>query len=175
MLRARFARLPVWTVRDDGSLRQEWLLIRQKGKKPTYSLSNASENTPLLTMAQRKSQRYFIERSNQDAKSEFGWDEFQAIKYKAWVHHLALTIMANWFITETKLEWAQKYEREPDLLEKYETDVLPTLSVANVRELLRATMPLPQLSPQQAAELVVKHLDNRTRSRKSRLRKALSP
>lgn len=175
MLRANFARFPVWTVRDDGSLRQEWLLIRQAKKKTTYSLSNAGENLPLLTMAQRKSQRYFIERSNQDAKSEFGWDEFQAIKYKAWVHHLALTIMANWFITETRLEWAQKYERDPGLLEKYEIDVLPALSVANVRELLRATMPLPQLSPQQAADLVVKHLDNRTRSRKSRLKKALSP
>lgn len=161
-------------MRDDGSLRQEWLLIRQAKKDTTYSLSNAAEDTPLLTMAQRKSQRYFIERSNQDAKSEFGWDEFQAIKYAAWEHHLALTIMANWFITETRLEWAQKYERDPELLEKYETDVLPALSVANVRELLRATMPLPQLSPQQAAELVVKHLDNRTRSRKSRLRNALS-
>ncbi len=174
MLRAKFARFPVWTVRDDGSLRQEWLLIRQAKKKTTYSLSNAAENTSLFTMAQRKSQRYFIERSNQDAKSEFGWDEFQAIKYKAWEHHLALTIMANWFITETRLDWAQKYARDPDLLEKYETDVLPALSVANVRELLRATMPLPQLSPQQAAKLVIKHLDNRTRSRKSRLKKALS-
>jgi SRSO17 transposase len=174
ILRAKFTRFRVWTVRDDGSLRQEWLLIRQTKKKTTYSLSNAAENISLLTMAQRKSQRYFIERSNQDAKSEFGWDEFQAIKYKAWEHHLALTIMANWFITETRLEWAQKYERDPGLLEKYETDVLPALSVANVRELLRATMPLPQLSPQQAAELVVKHLDNRTRSRQSRLRKAFS-
>jgi len=174
MLRAKFARFQVWTVRDDGSLRPEWLLIRQAKKKMTYSLSNAADDTSLFTMAQRKSQRYFIERSNQDAKSEFGWDEFQAIKYKAWEHHLALTIMANWFITETRLEWAQKYKRDPDLLEKYETDVLPALSVANVRELLRATMPLPQLSPQQAASLVIKHLDNRTRSRKSRLRKALN-
>jgi hypothetical protein len=43
--------------------------------------------------------------SNQDAKYEFGWDDFQAIKYKAWEHHLALTIMANWFINETRLEW----------------------------------------------------------------------
>ncbi len=175
MLRAKFARLPVWTVRDNGSLRQECLLIRQDKKRITYSLSNASKTTSLLSMAQRKSQRYFIERSNQDAKSEFGWDEFQAVKYKAWEHHLALTIMSGCFITETKLEWAQKYARDPELLEKYETDVLPALSVANVRELLRATMPLPQLSPLEAAELVIKHLDNRTRSRKSRLRKALSP
>ena len=174
MLRARFARLRVWTVRDDDSLREEWLLIRQDKKRTTYSLSNAPKATSLLTMAQRKSQRYFIERSIQDAKSELGWDEFQAIKYRAWEHNLALTIMASWFITETRLEWAQKHKRDPQLLEKYETDVLPALSMANVRELLRATMPLPQLTPLGAAELVVKHLDNRTRSRKSRLRKALS-
>lgn len=174
MLSAKFGHRRVWTVRDDGSLRQEWLLIRQTKKETTYSLSNAPVDTSLLTMAQRKSQRYFIERSNQDAKSEFGWDEFQAIKYNAWQHHLALTIMANWFITETRLDWAQKYERDPALLEKYETDVLPALSVANVRELLRATMPLPQLSSEQAVELVISHLDNRTRSRKSRLRKALN-
>ena len=174
MLRAKFARLRVWTVREDGSLRSEWLLIRQDHKQTTYSLSNASQDTPLHTMAQRKSQRYFIERTNQDAKSEFGWDEFQAIKYRAWEHSLALTIMASWFVTETKLDWAQKYERDPELLEKYETDVLPALSIANVRELLRATIPLPQLTSLEAIELVIKHLDNRTRSRKSRLRKALS-
>lgn len=174
-LQAKFARLRVWTVRDDDTLRPEWLLFRQTKKRTTYSLSNAPEDTSIETMAQRKSQRYFIERSNQDAKSEFGWDEFQAVKYRAWEHHLALTIMASWFITETRLDWAQKYARDPQLLEKYETDVLPKLSVANVRELLRATMPLPQLTPLEAAELVVKHLDNRTRSRQSRLRKALSP
>lgn len=51
------------------------------------------------------------------------------------------------------------------------TDVLPLLSVANVRELLRAAMPLPQLTTQQAIDLVVEHLVNRTRSRRSRLRK----
>ena len=32
-------------------------------------------------MALRKSQRYFIERDNQDAKSEFGWDEIQTTSY----------------------------------------------------------------------------------------------
>ncbi len=32
---------------------------------------------PLLTMAQRKSARYFIERSNQDVKTELGWDDFR--------------------------------------------------------------------------------------------------
>lgn len=174
-LQADFARRRIWTVDADGTLRQEWLLIRRTAQQITYALSNATTTLDLLTMAQRKSQRFFIERTNQDAKSELGWDEFQAIKYRAWQHHLALTILASWFVTETKLDWAQQFARDPHLLKQYELDVLPTLSVANVRTLLRAALPLPHLSPAQAAALVVQHLDNRTRSRKSRLSAALSP
>ena len=172
---ADFAARRVWTVRDDLTVVEEWLLIRREGSKHTYTLSNASLDTPLTSMAARKSQRYFIERSNQDAKSEFGWDEFQATKLLAWEHQLALTILAHWFITETRLDWASRFQRDPTLLAQYEVEVLPALSVANVRAMLRAALPLPQLSPQQAADLVVKHLDNRVRSRKSRLKRLASP
>jgi SRSO17 transposase len=168
MLRAKFGRCRVWTVHNN-HCRQEWLLIRQDGQRLTYVLSNASNDISLKTMAWRKSHRYFIERSNQDAKSEFGWDEFQAMKYRAWEHQLALTILASWFVAETRLDWMNRFERDPALLEQYEVDVLPLLSVGNVRELLRAAMPFPHLSSQQAASLVIEHLVNRTRSRKSRL------
>lgn len=166
----RFVRIRVWTVNETDIL-QEWLLIRVAPTQNTYILSNASATISFHTMAERKSCRYFIERDNQDCKSEFGWDEFQATKYRAWQHQLALTIMAAWFVTQTRLDWAQKYQRDPHMLAEFEVDVLPALSVANVRALLRAALPLPQLSSQQAIDLVIKHLDNRTRSRKSRLRK----
>jgi SRSO17 transposase len=169
LLIAQFTRCRVWTVHGT-HCRQEWLLIRRDGQRITYVLSNAAADTSLETMAWRKSHRYFIERDNQDAKSEIGWDEFQAIKYRAWEHQLALTILASWFITDTRLDWMSRFERDPALLEQYEVDVLPMLSVSNVRELLRAAMPLPQLSTQEAAALVVEHLVNRTRSRRSRLR-----
>jgi hypothetical protein len=100
-----------------------------------------------------------------------GWDEFQARKYRAWEHQLALIILASWFIAETRLDWLQRFERDPALLAQYDVDVLPQLSVSNVRELLQAAMPLPQLSPEEATRMVTTHLVNRTRSRKSRLRK----
>jgi SRSO17 transposase len=174
-LQADFARRRVWTVRDDWTVVEEWLLIRRDGQKHTYTLSNAPADTPLLTMAQRKSQRYFIERSNQEAKSELGWDEFAATKFRAWQHQLAITILASWFITSTRLDWARRFQRDPDLLAHYEVEILPTLSMANVRAMLQAAIPLPHLSPHEAAYLVVKHLDNRTRSRKSRLTTGSSP
>jgi len=91
------------------------------------------------------------------------------------VAHLDLSelyALAAWFVAETRLDWMKRFAQDPALLAKYEVEVLPQLSVGNVRELLRAAMPLPQLSPQEAALLVTTHLVNRTRSRKSRLKKA---
>lgn len=168
-LSADFARLLVWTVQEDLTITKQWLLMRRQGKKVSYTFSNASVATSLQTMAQRKSQRYFIERDNQEAKSEFGWDEIQTTTFLAWEHQLAFTILAQWFITQTRLDWEEKIERDPQLLARYEVALLPALSVANMRTLLRAALPLPSLSPLDAAALVVEHLDNRTRSRKSRL------
>jgi hypothetical protein len=169
-VRYDFAVRRVWTVRDDLQMREELLIIRREGKKCTYTLSNAPSQTPIEVLARRKSQRFFVERSNQDAKSEIGWDEFQATKLLAWEHQLAMTILAAWFIAEIKLDWAADHDRDPALLDEYDVTILPALSVANVRTMLCAAMPLPQLSPLEAAALVVKHLDNRTRSRKSRLK-----
>ncbi len=175
MLTAVFANITVWTVNSKGIIRQEILLMKRESKKIRYSLSNASIYTPLLTLAQRKSQRYFVERSIQDAKSELGMADFRAIKYRAWQHHLALTLLACWFITETRLDWQEQHPRDPYLAEDYETDILPTLSMSNVRDMLRAALPLKQLSPLDTAHLVIKHLDNRTRSRRSRLKKHSGP
>ena len=97
--------------------------------------------------------------------------DFQALKYRAWEHHLALTLLASWFIAETLLDWAEEFPADARLAQDYETDLLPGLSMANVCELLRASLPLRQLSIEQAAALVVQHLDNRTRSRRSRLKR----
>jgi SRSO17 transposase len=170
-LSERFAACRVWTVHD-GQAVEDWLITREEAQdRYSYALCNAAADTSLAQLAWWKCQRYFIERANQDAKSELGWDELQAQKYRAWNHHLALTVLASWFIAQTQFDWAQAHPRDPALLAELETDVLPALSVANVRELLRAVMPLNRLTAAQATERVVEHWLNRTRSRKSRLRK----
>jgi SRSO17 transposase len=172
LLVADFAVIPVWTVREDLTVHEETLIIRRDPSgKCSYLLSNAPATTPLPTLARRAAQRYFVERSIQDAKSELGWDDFQATRFLAWEHQLALTILAAWFVAETKLDWLIDHPRDPALLEDYQVEVLPALSMANIRTMLCAALPLPQLSLADAAALVVKHLDNRTRSRKSRLKR----
>ena len=169
VLEDAFAVRQVWTL-SDGEVVREWLVIRQEGGEPTYALSNAPVTTPVAQLVDWKCRRFGIECSNHDAKSELGWGDFQAQKYRAWEHHLALTILAGWFVTKTKADWALQHGRDDTLAVELGIESLPALSVANVRELLQAVMPLEQLSPEQARHLVVKHLVNRSRSTRSRLK-----
>ena len=87
---------------------------------------------------------------------------------------LLLSITAMFRSIPRSISASQKMKRftqDPALLAEYAVEVLPLLSVKNVRELRRAAMPLPQLSPQEAAQLVSAHFVNRMRSRKSRLKR----
>lgn len=169
-LEAEFAVQRVWTVAAGHAARAEWLVMQREADGDiAYTLLNAPPDTPEPTLIEWSCQRHFTERAFQDAKDELGWDEFQAMKYRAWEHHLALTALALWFIAETKLDWRITYARDPELAKEMEVEVLPALSTANVREMLKAALPIPQLTPDEATQLVVQHLVNRTRSTSSRL------
>jgi SRSO17 transposase len=174
-LEAEFAVQRVWTVTADRVARAEWLVIRREADSDgirgdeSYTLLNAPADTPEQDLIEWSCHRYLTERAFQDAKTDLGWDEFQAQKYPAWEHHLALTALALWFVAQTKLDWRLTYARDPDLARQLEVEVLPALSTANVRELLKAVLPLPELSPEQATQLVIQHLVHRARSTSSRL------
>lgn len=176
LLKYRCAALRVWTVCDNGNPRQEWLLIRREHDGGfSFSLSNAPAGTSPKQLAVWKCERYFAERTFQDIKSEIGWDELEARKYRSWMHHTALSALALWFIAQTKLDWSVQYPRDPKLLEDLNLKVLPLLSVSNVREMLMAAMPMEKLSPDQSIQLVTQHLVNRSRSTASRLNSQRQP
>lgn len=172
VLEDAFAVRQVWTLQQ-GAVVAEWLVMRQEGGTPTYALSNAPTTTPVARLVDWKCRRFGVECANHDAKAELGWGDFQAQKYMAWEHHLALTILAGWFVAQTKGDWAAQHGRDGTLAEALGVTSLPALSVANVRELLQAVMPLQQVSPEQARRLVVKHLVDRSRSTRSRLKAQL--
>ncbi len=123
---------------------------READGEVRYARSNASPATSGLDLARVGSARGFVECSIRDAKSELGWDEGQALKYRA---------------------WQQRYAPDSTLLTTLHVERRPELSVANVRSLLRAVLPLRQLSLSEAQTLAAQRLLNRTRSRKSRLTK----
>ena len=169
-LEAEFAVQRIWTVDAGHPARAEWLVMQREADGDiAYTLLNAPLDTPHSNLIEWSCQRYYTERTFQDAKDELGWDEFQALKYRAWEHQMALTALALWFIAETKLDWRLTYARDPALAQEMKVDVLPALSTANVREMLKAALPLPQLTPEEATQLVVHHLVNRARSTSSRL------
>jgi SRSO17 transposase len=180
VLEDQFAARLVWTWdKEQSETHQEWLVMRiEHNGDHTYAFSNAPQDAPIQFLAELLCGRYFVERVIQDSKDEQGWDEFQAQKYLAWEHHTALTACALWFIATTKLSWAEECQRDPGLVQQLEVEVLPALSTANVRDMLRSVMPLPQLSPEEAQAHVIHHLVNRSRSTASRLRhrrKAAAP
>lgn len=170
-IRDEFSARLIWTTYDSEQPVQEWLVMRREPDGSIhYALSNAPVDISLEHLAWGKCQRFFIEVANREAKTDAGWDELRAQKYPAWEHHLALSCLATWFIAQTKLDWRRQHPRDPELGKELGVDQLPPLSMANVRELLRAVMPLPQLTVEGATDLVVEHLINRARSRKSRLK-----
>ncbi len=136
----------------------------------SYSLSNTGPDISISTLAVWRSERYFVERIFQDAKSELGWDELEARKYRAWMHHSALIALCLWFFTLTRLDWMDAHPRDESLIQELGIDKLPALSLANVRLLLQVVMPIKTLTVDEAIELVATFLYERSCSTRSRLK-----
>jgi DDE superfamily endonuclease len=83
-----------------------WHLIvrREVGSPKTiiYTVSNAPAETPVLRLAQMQGQRYWVERVFEDAKSECGLADYQALGWRAWHHHVTMVLLAMLFIAEQR-------------------------------------------------------------------------
>jgi SRSO17 transposase len=167
-----YIRRQVWTFDKRYGARSETLLIRRDGAgKIYYCLSNGSADTSLAELGLWRNLRHFAERIFEDVKSESGWADLEARKYRAWMHHTAINAIALWFVSTTKLDLKSKHPRDPDLARELKVEVLPLLSMANVRAMLQATFVKPQLSAEESRNLVIRHLINRSKSTASRLKK----
>jgi SRSO17 transposase len=127
-----------------------WHLVatRELGSPETikYFLSNAAAETSLERLVQMQRQRFWIERSFEDAKSESGMADYQVRGWLAWHHHMALVMMAMLFMLEEKL--SQK-------------EVYPLLSCADIEVLLAHFLPRRDVT---VAE-VVRQMEARHRAR----------
>ena len=75
------------------------------GSEIKYSLCYNVEGKMTLEVAlYRQMQRYFIERAFQNVKEHLGLHQYQVRSWKAWYHHIALTLMALHFILEIQNE-----------------------------------------------------------------------
>jgi SRSO17 transposase len=122
------ARVWVW----DGQEAQArcWHLVvrrdRATRREYKYALSNAPADTSWQVLAQRQGQRYWVERTFEDAKGEVGLTDYQVRGWRGWQHHAALVMMAMLFLLQ---------EREEARAEQ------PLLSGADVVRLLGYALP----------------------------------
>lgn len=168
--------VPVWTVNtgapvEEREARREVLVLRRETDGSlSYALSNAL-SVGREVLARQRAERYFVERTIQDCKSELGWDELQALKYPAYMHTLAICSVALVFMAKVRLGQREQYAPQQEVERDLGFGKLPDISLANVKELMRSVMPLPRLSQKEAREKVVQTLFDRSRSKASRVKK----
>ena len=137
-----FARRRVWSVRHRHAGPPLWLVIR-RSLEPVpeikYYLSNAEPDTPLETMAPVTGVRWRVEEFFEEGKGKLGMGHYEARSWTSWHHHMSLVALAHLFVTQTRRDLKRK---RPGL----------TLDMALL--LLRAALPRPQLSVEDAQELV---------------------
>lgn len=103
----------VWLWNHKEKAAQRWrLLVRREVASPekiTYTLSNAGRDVTVRRLAQMQAQRYWVERTFQDAKTEAGLDEYQVRGWTPWHRHMALVCMAMAFLLGERLDNAADY------------------------------------------------------------------
>lgn len=78
------------------------------GSEIKYSLCYNVEGKMSLEIALfRQMQRYWVERAFQNVKEQLGLHQYQVRSWRAWYHHIALTLMALHFILEVQKEAKQ--------------------------------------------------------------------
>ena len=103
-------------------------------------------------------------------KEELGWDELQAMKYRAWDHHLALIALALWFSCKIKIKFSLCYPGDTILSEQLQVNVLPQISLPNIRNILQALFPVLRPSLFETQMIIVKTFVDRSRYTATRLR-----
>jgi SRSO17 transposase len=66
--------------------------------KHDYHLSNAAPDTPLAEFARVAKASHRIEECLKRSKSEAGLGEYQVRNWRGWHHHMALSLIATWFL-----------------------------------------------------------------------------
>jgi len=138
-----YRRVWVWdgqTKRVD----QWWLVAQRDGAGDyKYALSNAPETVDCKEVARQAGQRFWIERSFEDAKGKVGMSEYQARGWIAWHHHMAMVMMAMLFLVEER--------------ELHQTS-LPLMSCTDVVELLSIALPNRKIDGQEILrQMKVRH------------------
>jgi SRSO17 transposase len=156
---ADVACLRVYPVEDGLPGKEVWLIIRKgaDGEKDVkYQLSNAPPDTSRRRLARMSSSRYWMERAIQDAKGEAGMGEYQVRGWRAWHHHMAMSMLATLVLLELQIE-----VRDDD----------HPFTPQDVRLLIGSVLPRRQPSLEEAYDEVRQRIRERESARRSHHRR----
>jgi SRSO17 transposase len=129
-LNVRICRITVyiWDGKTDRAKRWTLVVTKSIGPNPDtkISLTNAPHTTSLHRLGWMQRQRFWIERTFEDAKSECGMADYQVRKWSGWHHHMALVMMSILFMLTERI---------------HHKDTYPLLSCADIERLLTCFLP----------------------------------
>jgi SRSO17 transposase len=73
-----------------------------------YTLSNAPARVPVERLAQVHGQRHGVEEALQAGKGEVGLGHYEVRSWVGWHHHMTLSLLALWFLTQEKRRLGEK-------------------------------------------------------------------
>ena len=121
------------------------------GTEVKYSLTNDISLTKQKKLSDhdvlyRQMQRYWVERGFQDCKDSLGMTEYQVRGWRAWHHHMTLTIMALHYILQEKI---------------LNENEIPLLSCPDIKFFLAQTLPKKATTSDQVWSLIQKRHQQR--------------
>lgn len=140
----------VWDGKEKQARKRHLIVRRTIISKSDYkySLSNAPEDTSVEKLARMQGQRYWIERTFEDGKSEVGMGDYQVRGWRGWHHHMTLVMMAMLFLLKERMENKESH---------------PLLSCRDIVELLSHFLPRRDVSEEE----VLRQMEIRHRNRQS--------
>jgi SRSO17 transposase len=149
-LRGEFLHRRVWLWDGEEEMAHCWhLLVWRPDESPEdikYVLSNAPAEIAILDLARMACSRFWVERALQDAKGAVGMGEYQLRHWVGWHHHMAMVMLALFFMLQQKILLASE---------------LPLLSAEDIAWVIEYYLPRPQATE----EDVQKSLARRHRRR----------
>jgi SRSO17 transposase len=111
-IRVRAAVVPVLTRGIDGDFteREHLVVIQAMGgrRERRYCLTNASSSVPIETLARVAASRHHIEEAFATAKGDVGLAQYEVRSWIGWHHHMALCLVAAWFVTLERIRLGGK-------------------------------------------------------------------
>lgn len=112
-IRVRAAAVPVLTrnsADDEFTARERLVVIQTMGgrRERRYCLTNAGDDVPLETLARVAASRHHIEEALETAKSDVGLAQYEVRSWVGWHHHMAISLIAAWFLTLERIRLGGK-------------------------------------------------------------------